>query len=253
MEREAYTQQLIAWFLQAIAPLSLREAAAQTGVSYTHLFRLRRGEHGKLRLHKKTRQQMEAYLRAKGGTDTASAEDRTLPTHSEETLLPIPHSRDTNEVPALSPMATSSTRQQAMDEEKGEEHTKRLISRFLRAIAPLTYKEAAAETGLSFMSISRLRARKFDVERVSPWTVRLMEIYVRDHTDKVLWMHPGEDGEAPTFFVEILRRVSGSGNAQKAKLRKLDALDGLRRFYSATGGVPDWWFSLREQVEAGEI
>ena len=83
--------------------------------------------------------------------------------------------------------------------------------------------------------------------------MQLMEAYLPAHTDEVVAMRTVEEGNAPAYFVKILRRVSGSGNAQNAKLRKLDALEGLRRFYSATGVVPDWWFSLQEQVEAGEM
>ena len=103
------------------------------------------------------------------------------------------------------------------------------------------------------MLISRLQSGKFDTERMTPPTMQLMEAYLRAHTDEAVAMRPIEEGKAPAYFVKILRRVSGSGNAQNAKLRKLDALEGLRRFYSATGVVPDWWFSLREQVEAGEV
>ena len=61
------------------------------------------------------------------------------------------------------------------------------------------------------------------------------------------------ENKTVAYYERVLRRVSRSRRAEDAKLRKLDALEGLRRFYSATGVVPDWWFSLREQVEAGEL
>ena len=103
------------------------------------------------------------------------------------------------------------------------------------------------------MLTSQLRSGKFDADRMTPPTMQLMEAYLRAHTDEGAAMRPVEEGKAPAYFEKMIRGISGSGNAQNAKLRKLNALEGLRRFYSATGVVPNWWFSLREQVEAGEV
>ena len=36
-------------------------------------------------------------------------------------------------------------------------------------------------------------------------------------------------------------------------LRKLDALDGLRRMLTARGALPGWWYELRERVENGRL
>jgi transcriptional regulator with XRE-family HTH domain len=36
-------------------------------------------------------------------------------------------------------------------------------------------------------------------------------------------------------------------------LRKLDALDGLRRMLTARGGLPGWWYGVREGVESGTL
>ena len=232
--------------------MSVREAAAQTGHSYVHISRLRRGESGN-RLQKETREQIEAYLRSAPGSIAAEpAEDGTPTTRSEQAPERITQSRNTD-LPAPSPTATPQARQQTADKEKLEEYLKALASRFLEVVAPLTNRQAAAHSGLSHMLISRLRSDKFDTDRMTPSTIQLMEAYLRAHTDEGTAMRPVEEGKAPAYFVKVLRRVSGSGNAQNAKLRRLDALEGLRRFYSATGVVPDWWFSLREQVEAGEI
>ena len=37
------------------------------------------------------------------------------------------------------------------------------------------------------------------------------------------------------------------------RLRKLDALEGLRRMLTARGALPGWWYTLRERVERDEL
>lgn len=145
-----------------------------------------------------------------------------------------------------------------MGRDKREEHIKALIPQFLEAIASLTGREAAAQTGISQMHISRLRAGNYNPERIYPDTVKRMEAYLGYGTDEDQDAHPAlkkvaEESRTYARYEKILGRVSRSRNAEDAKLRKLDALEGLRRFYSATAVVPDWWFRLRQRVEAGEL
>lgn len=62
--------------------------------------------------------------------------------------------------------------------------------------------------------------------------------------------------EAQELFASpdaITRFVGGIGPAGQERLRKLDALEGLRRMLTAGGLLPDWWYDLRGRVENGEL
>jgi transcriptional regulator with XRE-family HTH domain len=51
----------------------------------------------------------------------------------------------------------------------------------------------------------------------------------------------------------LVRYVEGVAPPGQATLRKLDALEGLRRLLTARGPLPDWWHLLRERVESGAL
>lgn len=51
----------------------------------------------------------------------------------------------------------------------------------------------------------------------------------------------------------VARFLGGIGPAGEERLRKLDALEGLRRMLTARGLLPDWWYQLRDRVENDEI
>lgn len=51
----------------------------------------------------------------------------------------------------------------------------------------------------------------------------------------------------------VTRFVEGMGAAGEERLRKLDALEGLRRMLTARGRLPDWWYGVRDRVEHGEL
>jgi transcriptional regulator with XRE-family HTH domain len=51
----------------------------------------------------------------------------------------------------------------------------------------------------------------------------------------------------------VTRFVEGMGPAGQERLRKLDALEGLRRMLTARGVLPGWWYELRDRVEGGEL
>jgi transcriptional regulator with XRE-family HTH domain len=66
----------------------------------------------------------------------------------------------------------------------------------------------------------------------------------------------GGEGQAGEMFASldsIARFVGGIGPAGQEKLRKLDALEGLRRMLTARGLLPDWWYELRDRVEGDEL
>jgi transcriptional regulator with XRE-family HTH domain len=54
-------------------------------------------------------------------------------------------------------------------------------------------------------------------------------------------------------FDAVARFVGGIAPAGEERLRKLDALEGLRRMLTARGPLPGWWYDLRARVENGEL
>jgi transcriptional regulator with XRE-family HTH domain len=65
-----------------------------------------------------------------------------------------------------------------------------------------------------------------------------------------------ENGEAGDVFASldvVARFVEGIAPPGQERLRKLDALEGLRRMLTARGTLPDWWYDLRERVENGRL
>jgi transcriptional regulator with XRE-family HTH domain len=78
------------------------------------------------------------------------------------------------------------------------------------------------------------------------------------------WLRTGKGGEpeeAPereaedlfSSFDAMARFLGGIAPAGQERLRKLDALEGLRRMLTARGMLPDWWYALRDRVEADEL
>ncbi|HEX2188979.1 MAG TPA: helix-turn-helix transcriptional regulator [Longimicrobiaceae bacterium] len=66
----------------------------------------------------------------------------------------------------------------------------------------------------------------------------------------------GEEEDAEELFASfdsIARFLGGIGPAGQEKLRKLDALEGLRRMLTAKGLLPDWWYELRDRIEGDEL
>lgn len=54
-------------------------------------------------------------------------------------------------------------------------------------------------------------------------------------------------------FDAMVRFVEGIAPAGEERLRKLDALEGLRRMLTARGLLPGWWYELRDRVESGKL
>jgi len=62
---------------------------------------------------------------------------------------------------------------------------------------------------------------------------------------------PAEDPfSSHQAVVRFLAAIAPPGREQ---LRKLDALDGLRRMLTARGPLPGWWYGAREDVEGGVL
>lgn len=66
---------------------------------------------------------------------------------------------------------------------------------------------------------------------------------------------PAESGAEEVFgsLDSVARFLGGIGPAGRERLRKLDALEGLRRMLTARGLLPDWWYHLRDRVERDEL
>ncbi|HYH80936.1 MAG TPA: helix-turn-helix transcriptional regulator [Longimicrobium sp.] len=67
---------------------------------------------------------------------------------------------------------------------------------------------------------------------------------------------PGGEGAGGDLFASldsVVRFVEGIAPVGQERLRKLDALEGLRRMLTARGTLPDWWYELKERVENGRL
>jgi transcriptional regulator with XRE-family HTH domain len=67
---------------------------------------------------------------------------------------------------------------------------------------------------------------------------------------------PPVEAETADVFASldaVTRFVEGIGPAGQERLRKLDALEGLRRMLTARGVLPDWWYDLRDRVENAQL
>ncbi|HSU13000.1 helix-turn-helix transcriptional regulator [Longimicrobium sp.] len=63
-----------------------------------------------------------------------------------------------------------------------------------------------------------------------------------------------EAGDTPFPSPDAISRFLGAiAPPGGEKLRKLDALDGLRRMLTARSTLPDWWYQLKEAVERGKL
>jgi transcriptional regulator with XRE-family HTH domain len=62
-----------------------------------------------------------------------------------------------------------------------------------------------------------------------------------------------DDADPFTTHLTVVRFLAGIAPAGREPLRKLDALDGLRRMLTARGELPGWWYGLRARVEAGTL
>jgi len=66
----------------------------------------------------------------------------------------------------------------------------------------------------------------------------------------------GETAEGGDVFASldaVARFVEGIAPPGQERLRKLDALEGLRRMLTARGVLPAWWYLLKEKVENGQL
>ncbi|HEU4556713.1 MAG TPA: helix-turn-helix transcriptional regulator [Longimicrobium sp.] len=68
--------------------------------------------------------------------------------------------------------------------------------------------------------------------------------------EKLRAVPPGDPFVSDTAVAGFLAGIAPPG---QESLRKLDALDGLRRMLTARGALPGWWYSMRQRVETGKL
>jgi transcriptional regulator with XRE-family HTH domain len=137
--------------------------------------------------------------------------------------------------------------------------------RTLRERSGLTREELAARVGVHTGSIARWETggsvpHAYTLERIAQACGGAAE-YIRtgrgdDDGARDAPPAAGGEGEGGDLFASldsVARFVEGIAPAGQEKLRKLDALEGLRRMLTARGTLPDWWYELKERVENGSL
>lgn len=147
----------------------------------------------------------------------------------------------------------------AMDDRRAVGHRIRM----LRERKGLSRDELAARVGVHAGSIARWETggsvpHAYTLERIAEACDGTAE-YIRTgrgRDDDGLFAQPAEpEGEGDVFasFDAVVRFVEGMAPAGQERLRKLDALEGLRRMLTARGALPDWWYELKDRVENGRL
>ena len=137
--------------------------------------------------------------------------------------------------------------------------------RDLRERRGLTREELAARVGVHAGSIARWETggsvpHAYTLERIAEACGGSAE-YIRTGRGggtetRETALPGGGDGEGGDLFATldaVVRFVEGMAPAGQERLRKLDALEGLRRMLTARGALPDWWYELKERVENGRL
>lgn len=137
--------------------------------------------------------------------------------------------------------------------------------RDLRERRGLSREELAARVGVHAGSIARWETggsvpHAYTLERIAEICGGSAE-YIRTGRGEEGSSHaaagPAEgEGDAHDLFSSldvVVRFVEGMAPPGQERLRKLDALEGLRRMLTARGALPDWWYELKERVENGRL
>jgi len=136
--------------------------------------------------------------------------------------------------------------------------------RTLRERRGLTREELAARVGVHTGSIARWETggsvpHAYTLERIAEACGGSAD-YIRTGGDEDEASDgasaPVGDGAGGDMFASldmVARFVEGIAPAGQERLRKLDALEGLRRMLTARGTLPDWWYELKERVENGRL
>jgi len=131
--------------------------------------------------------------------------------------------------------------------------------RKLRERKGLSREELAARVGVHAGSIARWETggsvpHAYTLERIAEACGGSAE-YIRtgqgDEREPV-----AAAAEADDVFASldaVVRFLEGMAPAGQERLRKVDALEGLRRMLTARGALPDWWYEIKDRVENGRL
>lgn len=147
-----------------------------------------------------------------------------------------------------------------VDEKRAAGHRLRTV----RERAGLSREELAARVGVHAGSIARWETggaapHAYTLERIAELcgvTAEWIRTGRGGAAETEASGDAGVEREAEDLFASldaVVRFVEGMGPAGQERLRKLDALEGLRRMLSAGGVLPGWWYQLRERVENGDL
>jgi transcriptional regulator with XRE-family HTH domain len=144
----------------------------------------------------------------------------------------------------------------ARDERRAIGHRIRL----LRERRGLTREELAARVGVHAGSIARWETggsvpHAYTLERIAEACGGASE-WIRTGRQEEGVEAAAAEPEAGDVFASldsVARFVEGIAPPGQERFRKLDALEGLRRMLTARGLLPDWWYTLKERVDHGEL
>jgi len=133
--------------------------------------------------------------------------------------------------------------------------------RMARERAGLDREGLAAKVGVHSGSIARWETggsvpHAFTMERIAETCGTTADWLRTGHGEasEAASPTPGEEtGDVFASLDQVARFVEGIAPRGQERLRKLDALEGLRRMLTARGALPDWWYLLRERVENGQV
>lgn len=141
-----------------------------------------------------------------------------------------------------------------MDDRRGVGHRLRA----LRERRGWDREELARRLGVHAGSIARWETggstpHAYTLDRIAELTGSTSEWILTGSAEADGAAPNGHAGEDVFSTMEAMARfVEGIGPPGQERLRKLDALEGLRRMLTARGLLPGWWYDLRQQVEADE-
>lgn len=139
--------------------------------------------------------------------------------------------------------------------------------RDLRERRGLSREELAARVGVHAGSIARWETggsvpHAYTLERIAEICGGSAEYIRTGRGDEASARHAaapaggggGDDGSDLFASLDaVVRFVEGMAPPGQERLRKLDAMEGLRRMLTARGALPDWWYELKERVENGRL
>jgi transcriptional regulator with XRE-family HTH domain len=135
--------------------------------------------------------------------------------------------------------------------------------RVVRERAGLDREALASRVGVHTGSIARWETggsvpHAYTMERIAEacgasaeW-IRTGQDEARD-PDTPAAAETAEAGDVFASLDTVARFVEGIAPPGQERLRKLDALEGLRRMLTARGVLPAWWYVLKERVENGQL